>query len=135
MENKNKIKFLLNKYYYLIISLFFTTTYYNKALAVKYIPLVKEDVFGSGSGGGDSLGSFLGQAYNFGIALALILAALMIFVGGVQYMTTDNWGKKAEGLSRIQDAAIGLGLALASYLILYLINPDLVTFNGNTILK
>jgi hypothetical protein len=135
MVNKNKIKFSLNKYYYLIISVFFMTVFYTKTIAIKYVPLVKENVFGEGTGATNDLGSFLKEAYNFGIALALILAALMIFVGGVQYMTTDNWGKKSDGLARIQDAAIGLGLALISYLVLYIINPELVTFSGNKILQ
>lgn len=81
-----------------------------------------------------NLSSLLGTVFNLGVALAVVLALIMIILGGVQMMTTDSWEKHSEGKSRIENALWGLGLALVSWLILYTINPTLVTFNGNLLL-
>lgn len=78
-----------------------------------------------------SLPSLLGTVFNLGIAIAVVLALIMIIIGGIQYMTTDAWTKKEEGRQRITDALLGLGLALVSWLLLDIINPTLVTFCGN----
>lgn len=78
------------------------------------------------------LGDFLNKVFNFGIAVAVALSIIMISVGGVQYMTTDSWNKKEEGKERIKNALYGLALALVSWLILFTINPCLVTFTGTT---
>lgn len=80
------------------------------------------------------LGNFLGQVFNFGIAIAVVLALAMIIWGGIMYMTSDSWTGKDDGKSKIQDALIGLGIALVSWLLLYTINPNLVTFQNNTFL-
>ena len=79
----------------------------------------------------NSLSTFLGQAFNFGIAAAVVLALVMIVWGGVTYMTTDSWTGKDEGKKKVQEALYGLGLALVSYLILYTINPCTVDFFGS----
>lgn len=131
MDN-NKMKFFLNKLYCNIFY-FLIIIQPLKSMAVEYVPL-EPDIFGTGVNT-TNIGSFLKEVFNFGIAIAVVLAAVMVFAGGVEYMTTDNWSKKSNGLKRIQDAAFGLGLALVSYLILYIINPSLVTFEGNTIIN
>jgi hypothetical protein len=76
------------------------------------------------------LGSFLGNIFNLGIAIAVALSVIMITVGGIQYMTTDSWNKKEEGKERIRNAFYGLALALISWLILFTINPCLVEFTA-----
>ena len=78
-----------------------------------------------------SLPSLLGTVFNLGIAVAVVLALIMIILGGIEYMTTDAWTKKEEGRQRITDALLGLGLALVCWLLLDIINPTLVTFCGN----
>ena len=77
-----------------------------------------------------NLADFLGQIFNFGIAVAVVLALIMIILGGIMYMTTDSWEGKEEGKTKIKDALWGLGLALVSYLILFTINPCLVVFTN-----
>jgi len=81
-----------------------------------------------------NLKAFLGLVFSFGIAIAAALAVVMIAWGGIQYMTTDSWSGKEDGKGKIENALYGLGLALISWLILYTINPTLVTFNNNSIL-
>jgi hypothetical protein len=58
----------------------------------------------------------------------------MIIWGGIIKMTTDSWSKTDEANKKIQNAVYGLVLALVSWLLLYTINPDMVTFSNNTFL-
>src|SRR5690606_22709225 len=60
-----------------------------------------------------------------------ILAVIMITLGGIQYMTTDAISGKTEGKAVITRALLGLMLALASWLILYTINPNILNFSLN----
>ena len=77
---------------------------------------------------GVSLGTFLAQAFQFGLALAAALAVVMIVWGGVEIMLSESMFKKEDGKKKIWDAIWGLGLALVSWLILYTINPDILNF-------
>ena len=101
--------------------------------AVSYTPL--ESIPGTGISPTSpmtfsNLGGFFGQVFNYGIAVAAVLALVMIITGGIQYMTTDSWTGKEDGRKRIEDALIGLGIALVSWLILYTINPCLVYYTA-----
>lgn len=61
------------------------------------------------------------------IALAGAIAVIIIIVSGIQYMGTESvWGK-SESKIKIGSAIGGIVLLLTSYIILYTINPDLVT--------
>lgn len=113
--------------------------------STSYVPL-EPGAFGQDTLGSDfvdsegristsDLSSFLAAVFSFGIAIAAALAVVMIAFGGIQYMTTDAWTKKEEGKERINNALLGLALALISYLILYTINPSLVDFTNNAIVQ
>ena len=78
--------------------------------------------------GADQLGTFLSQAFQFGLALAAALTVIMIIWGGVEYMLTDSVFSKEDGKKKIKEALLGLGLALVSWLILYTINPEILKF-------
>jgi len=70
---------------------------------------------------------YISAIYKFGIGAIGICALLMIIVGGYMYITSAGNNasmEKAKGV--ITDAIVGLLLAFSSYLILYIINPDLV---------
>jgi len=100
---------------------------------VTYYPL-EESVFGAGGPAGDAstknLSDFVGYAFKLGLGIAVVLTIVMIMFGGIQYMTTESFNGKGDAKKRINDALIGLGLALVSYLLLYTINPCLVNFSG-----
>ncbi|MSU55484.1 MAG: hypothetical protein EXS46_03030 [Candidatus Taylorbacteria bacterium] len=72
---------------------------------------------------------YLTGMFKVGVAAAGILAFLMIVWGGFTYLSTDAITGKEEGKERIQRALGGLILALASYIILYTINPQLVNLD------
>lgn len=76
------------------------------------------------------LSTYLAGMMKLAVAVAGALAVLMLIIGGTQYVaagiTPDG---KSNAKEHITNAAIGLALTLASYLILFSINPKLVDFN------
>jgi hypothetical protein len=84
----------------------------------------------SSTAGADAtpLATFLSQAFQFGLAIAAALAVIMIVWGGVEYMLSESLFNKEDGRKKIYNAIIGLLLALVSWLILYIINPDILNF-------
>lgn len=81
--------------------------------------------------GRTNLSYYLTGMFKVGVISAGILAFLMMVWGGLSYLSTDVITGKEEGKARIQRALGGLVLALASYIILYTINPNLVSLNLN----
>jgi len=75
------------------------------------------------------LGEYINIIVTIVIAIAGVLAVVMLIVGGVQYMTTDALAGKSDARATITKAILGLILALASYVILKTINPNLVNVN------
>ena len=53
----------------------------------------------------------------------------MIFIAGLQYMTTDAWSEKSNAKEMIFNALGGLIIALAIFVILNTINPQLTRIN------
>ena len=76
----------------------------------------------------DDLQSYLEALYRFGIAIVAILAVVMIGIGAFMYIVTSagSVSKITNAKEIIGNAIFGLVLALLSWLILYVINPDLV---------
>ena len=71
--------------------------------------------------GGSGFGGMLSQLFVWGVTLAIILAIIMLVVGGVQYMGSESLFGKDEGKKRIVAALGGLMIALTSIFILNLI--------------
>ncbi|MDD3607207.1 MAG: transglycosylase SLT domain-containing protein [Candidatus Moranbacteria bacterium] len=71
---------------------------------------------------------YLENLYRFGIAIVAILAIFMISFGSFVYVVTSagNASKMTDAKDMIYSAIFGLILALVAFLVLYLINPDLV---------
>jgi formate/nitrite transporter FocA (FNT family) len=71
---------------------------------------------------------YLNTLYNFSIAIAAILAVFMIALGSFSYIFTSagNTSKMLDAKEMIKNAIIGLALVLVAFLILFIINPDLV---------
>lgn len=78
--------------------------------------------------GGDKpdLLSYIHDFYLFGVFLVAIAALISLIIGGFMYMFSDTVTTKDRAKSYIWGALSGLILALAAYLILYTINPNLV---------
>lgn len=73
------------------------------------------------------LAEYIGGIYKFGVGIAGALAAVMMMIGGFQYLTAGGDAARVSAAKkRISDALAGLLLSLGVYLILFTLNPDLV---------
>lgn len=75
------------------------------------------------------IGEYIAGIYNYGINIVGILAAIVIMIGGVLWLLAGgNSSKIGEAKKWIGASIGGLVIALASYTILYQINPNLTIF-------
>ncbi len=73
---------------------------------------------------------YAAQVFWFLLSTAVILALAMLIIGGVEYVgSAGNTSLLGDAKGRMLNAILGLLLALSSWLILNLINPDLVDFS------
>jgi hypothetical protein len=78
------------------------------------------------------LPGFIRSIYSFALTIVGIAVFMRILYGGFKMLTAaGNSGKDADAKKIITNAVVGAILLFAAYLILYVINPDLVknTFN------
>ena len=94
--------------------------------AAGYVPL-EPSVAGEDFGG--DYGGYFQRIYQLGIAIAGVLAVLFLVIGGFKYMLSESMFDKGDAKKQIGAAIGGLILALASWMILNTINPDLVKFD------
>jgi hypothetical protein len=80
-----------------------------------------------------NLGDFLRGFFRVLIVVAGILAFIMIVIGAITWASSDAISGKGEGKQMIQDAILGLVLALGAWVILNTINPNLASNLGITI--
>jgi len=76
-----------------------------------------------------NVGDYVQYMFNLLIAVAAVAAVFMITWGGFQYMTTDSWKGKSDGLGKVKNAILGLILVTCSYILLKTIDPRLVTIS------
>jgi hypothetical protein len=77
-----------------------------------------------------NIGDYFNKIFLIAIGLCGALAVIMIVIGGVQYMGDESIFGKTEAKSHIKNAILGLLIALASYVLLNTINPDLLGKGG-----
>jgi hypothetical protein len=116
-----------------IISLFFMAaitpiiTLAQASTNNNYVPLAP--INGYVNNGGTSLSDYLNNMFRLGIGVAIGLAVIMIIWGGVQLVSTDSITGQLQGRDKITSALWGLVLALAAWVILQTINPQLLNTN------
>jgi len=92
----------------------------------KYTPL--EPIFAGDTDGG--FVHYIQMVYKFLIWTVGIAALLMLTIGGFMYMTSAGNQAHAETAKKIiKDALLGLVIVLFTWVLLNLINPDLVKIN------
>ncbi len=75
-----------------------------------------------------NLPGYVQAVLNATMMIIVLSAIFMVSIGGFLYLTSaGNTSRANQAKGIITDAILGLILALTSYLILYIINPDLVT--------
>ena len=76
------------------------------------------------------LGEYVAALYNWLLYAGFIIAVVMVMIGGVQYIIGSGLGQVEKAKSRIRSAITGLVLLLATYTILYTVNPELTSFES-----
>lgn len=99
----------------------FTTTH-----AIPYIPLEQGVIKSGGLGTGSPVAGLVNDIVKFILSSITILAVVMLVVGGVQYMTSDVVSSKEAAKRHIGGAIYGLLIAVSIFLILSLVNPQLL---------
>ncbi len=97
------------------------------AQAIEYVPLAP---ITSAPGASITPSSYIAELFKIGIGIAAALAVLAIAFNGIRYMMSDVVTNKSESIKGIKNALLGLLLALASFLVLNTINPDLTGQNS-----
>ena len=98
--------------------------------ASEFIPIAP---IPSGKGGefattGD-LSTYINSVFSLAIAAGAALAALYIAIGGFEYIFSEAMESKKNGRLRIIHALSGLTILLIMTMILYIINPQLVSLS------
>ncbi len=94
-----------------------------------YVPL--EPLPGFDQSGQSDFSFFLNALFKISIAVGAIIALAMLVYSGIVYMVSGAIGTKSAALKRIQASLWGLLLLIASWLLLYTINPRLVGCDKN----
>jgi hypothetical protein len=77
------------------------------------------------------IGEYIAGLYKYAIGIVGILAAVVLMIGGVIWITAGgNQTRVGEARAWIGASLTGLIIALTSYMILYQVNPDLVNFRA-----
>lgn len=76
-----------------------------------------------------NLAGYVNALFLISISVGGMLAVLRIAFAGFQYMTSGLISSKEKAKEDITGALLGLGILLASFVVLYTINPNLVNLN------
>ena len=112
--------FLLLIIFYSLFFVRFTLADYKIEVAIPGGPAAGTEV---------TLTDYIRYIYLFGLSLIGITALGALVYGGFTYMLSDTITSKDDAKKYIWGAISGLVLALAAYLILNTINPDLVNWS------
>lgn len=92
-----------------------------------YTPLEKIPGSDTETSGVTDFYTYVSAIYKFGIWAVGIVALFMLTFGGYTYITSAGNNSSMETAKKIiTDAIVGVIMALTAYLLLYVINPDLV---------
>jgi len=76
------------------------------------------------------IAQYTSAMYKFLVGVGIIIAVITMMVGGIQWMTAGGSGRVSQAKEKLQRATMGLVMLLGSYLILYTINPDILSLQA-----
>ncbi len=79
------------------------------------------------------IGTYISGVYKFLIGFAIVIAIVMMMIGGLQYVAGATSGDIEKAKTRIRNAVEGFVLLLFVYVVLYTVNPQLTVFNSLSI--
>jgi len=79
---------------------------------------------------------YISAIYNYGVGIVGIVAAMMLMIGGIIWLTAAGSSSKIEqAKSFIGSSLTGMALVFTAYILLNTINPDLVNLKTNPVTK
>lgn len=102
------------------------------------VVLLEPSLYGNTGGGQaaqQSFADYINTIFLITIGVASALAVVQITVGGIERMTKDSIQGQRDGNERIVSAVGGLVLLLASVIILQTINPQLLNFDLENLIR
>ena len=97
----------------------------------RFYPIIALPIPGSGTGVPTTLAQYLNALFQLALGIGAILGVLLLVIGGFEYMTQDALGAKDQGKKRIQGAITGIVLLLLVYLIIYILDPRILSSIDN----
>ncbi len=76
-----------------------------------------------------SIPAYIDAAFQIALAVGAVFAVINIAIGGFEYILSEAMTNKADGKKRIQQALAGLLILLMVYLILFVINPEILSLD------
>lgn len=76
------------------------------------------------------LGEYIGAIYRYAIIFISVLSVIILIIAGIQWTLAGSGSAKEKIKLRIAGSLLGLIIAVSSYSILYLVNPELVNFSN-----
>ena|SRR3989344_5037321 len=120
MGNKKTVKILV---YLALVSIFFLS--FNAASAQGLGPTGFERICEPGIG----IAGCLQKIYLFSLGFGSVIALFLIVLAGYRYMTAQGSAEQVQSAKdSFSSAFIGLIVIFVAFILLYVINPDLVRF-------
>lgn len=94
-----------------------------------FVPIAPIPTAGGELSASTSLEEYINAAFSIALTAGAVLAVIMIAWGGFEYMLSQTLPGQKDGRARIQSALFGLAILIVVYLVLYIINPDIVSLN------
>jgi hypothetical protein len=92
-----------------------------------YVPLSGKNPLTSSLEGTTNIDGLLNSIFLWGIAIAVVVAIVSLAIAGFQYMLSDLVSNKQASVQRMKATALGLLLALGTWMILNTINPQILS--------
>lgn len=93
-----------------------------------FVPIVPlPSTQGGGIATSFGLNAYLNTLFEYAIVAGAGLAAIYIAIGGFEYIFSEAMESKKNGRLRIVNALFGLFILLLVTIVLFIINPDLVS--------
>ncbi len=112
-----------------VLLVFVLSIPYVASAASEFVPIAPIPVAGGELNSNTTLGEYVNALFQIGIGIAAVSAVIQIAYGGYEYLLKDSGFTKKDGRERILKAFQSLLILLLVYIILYVINPDLVKLN------
>ncbi len=75
-----------------------------------------------------SFAGYLSNIYRIAIVIGALIAVVTLTLSGTRYMLSDSFTDKSDAKGKIANSMWGLAILVGSFLILYTINPNLLSF-------